>query len=189
MFPVETFNPAFRLATAPLTVNPPRNVPKPAFDTVNRLVIPLFTAKLVAPGDTEAEIDPDPILLVLVLNPVIAEAGILNSPAPDPEKYCALAEIADRLPEMSTDPVNLAGPMLIKVLEPVTVKVPMIVTLPENTEEPVLFTPLLPVMVPGGPAGPAAPLGPNGPGDVTCTTLVFTFVVIILVIVLLLEIV
>lgn len=185
MFPVETFNPAFRLAAAPLTVKPPRNVPKPAFDIVNKLLAPLLTLKLVAPGCTDAEIDPEPILLVLVLNPTIADAGILDSPAPEPEKYCALAEIADRLPEISTEPVNRAGPILIKVLEPVTVKVPMIVTLPENTEEPVLFTPLLPVMVPGGPSGPAAPTGPAGPGAVTTTTLLLVLVVTLLIILLL----
>ena len=75
---------------------------------------------------------------------------------------------------------------MIKVLEPVTVNVPIIVTLPENMEEPVLFTPLLPVMVPGGPIGPAVPLGPKGPGEVTCTTSVITFVVTMLLIVLLL---
>jgi hypothetical protein len=87
---------------------------------------------------------------------------------------------------MSTDPVNLAGPILINVFEPVTNKVPITVKLPENMEEPVLFTPELPVMVPGGPIGPAVPLGPNGPGDVTCTTFILEFVVTILVILLLL---
>ena len=87
MFPVETFNPAFRLAAAPLTVKPPRNVPKPAFDIVNKLLAPLLTLKLVAPGCTEADTDPDDILNVLTFNPEIAEAGILDNPAPDPEKY------------------------------------------------------------------------------------------------------
>lgn len=186
---METFKPAFKLVAPLFTVKPFAKVPKPPFDIVNKVVPPLLTVKFVTPGETEADTDPDEILDVLMFSPEIAEAGILDNPAPDPEKYCALAEIADKLPEMSTDPVNKAGPILIKVLEPVTVSVPMIVTLPENTEEPVLFTPVLPVIVPVGPAGPAAPLGPSGPGDVTCTTLVFTFVVIVLVIVLLLEII
>ena len=53
-------------------------------------------------------------------------------------------------------------------------------------EEPVLFTPVLPVIVPGGPSGPAKPLGPKGPGDVTCTTFILAFGVTILVILLLL---
>ena len=185
MFPVETFNPAFKLATALLTVSPFAKVPKPALDTVNKLLTPLLIVKLVGPGCTEADIDPDDILDVLTLSPVIADAGILNNPAPEPEKYCALAEIADKLPEISTDPVNLAGPTLINVLEPVTNRVPITVKLPENTEEPVLFTPLLPVMVPGGPNGPAAPTGPAGPGAVTTTTLLFVFVFTVLIILLL----
>ena len=41
--------------------------------------------------------------------------------------------------------------MFINVFEPVTVKVPITVTLPEKKEEPVLLTPVLPEMVPGGP--------------------------------------
>ena len=189
VFPDDTVNPAFIVVEAPLTVKPFVKVPKPEFETVNKLVPVLDKVKLVLPGCTEAEIDPEAILLVLVLKPTTAEAGMLNSPAPEPEKYCALEVIADKLPEISTDPVNRAGPILIKVFEPVTVKVPITVTLPENTEEPVLLTPLLPVIVPGGPTGPAVPLGPKGPGAVTCTTFVFTFVVTILLILLLLEII
>ena len=186
VFPVETLNPAFKLVTPLFTVNPFANVPNPTLDIVNKLLAPLLTVKLVNPGWTEADIDPDEILNVLTFNPEIAEAGILDNPAPDPEKYWALAVIVDKLPEISTDPVNRAGPILIKVLEPVTVKVPITVKLPENMEEPVLFTPVLPVIVPGGPSGPAKPLGPKGPGDVTCTTFILAFGVTILVILLLL---
>ena len=189
MLPVETFKPAFKLVATPFTVNPFVNVPNPEFETVNKLLAPLFNVNEVPPVLTDADTDPVAILNVLIFNPEIADAGMLNRPAPDPEKYWALDVIADKLPEISTEPVNLAGPILINVFEPVTNRVPIIVTLPENTEEPVLFTPVLPVMVPVGPTGPAVPLGPNGPGDVTCTTLVFTFVVIVLVIVLLLEII
>ena len=87
MLPVETFNPAFKLVAALFTVKPFANVPKPEFDTVNKLLAPLLTIKLVAPGCTEADIDPDDILNVLMFNPEIAEAGILDNPAPDPEKY------------------------------------------------------------------------------------------------------
>ena len=189
VFPEATVNPAFKVVEAPFTVKPFAKVPKPELDTVNKLVPVLDKVKLVLPGCTEAEIDPEAIRLVLVLKPTTAEAGMLNNPAPEPEKYCALAEIADKPPEISTDPVNLAGPMFINVFEPVTVKVPITVTLPENMEEPVLLTPLLPVIVPGGPAIPWGPLGPKGPGAVTCTTFVFTFVVTILLILLLLEII
>jgi hypothetical protein len=186
VLPVDTFKPLFRFAAAPLTVKPLANVPNPEFETVNKPVAPLFNVNEVPPVLTDADTDPVAILKVLTFSPTIAEAGMLNNPAPEPEKYCALDVIADKLPEIPTDPVNKAGPMFINVFDPVTVKVPIMVTLPENTEEPVLLTPELPVMVPGGPAGPAAPLGPSGPGDVICTTLVFTFVVTILLIVLLL---
>ena len=87
MLPVETFSPAFKFAAPPLTVNPPTKVPNPEFETLNKLDAPLLTLKLVPPGCTEAEIDPDDIRLVDTLSPTTAEAGILNKPAPDPEKY------------------------------------------------------------------------------------------------------
>jgi hypothetical protein len=189
--PLETLRPWLKVPVEPFTVNPLAKVPNPELLTVNKLVPPLFKINEFEPGWTEADIDPDAILNKL--KPVIDEAGILVKPAPEPinepVKYCALAEMADKLPEISTDPVNRAGPILIKVFEPVTVKVPITVTLPENTEEPVLLTPLLPVIVPGGPMVPWGPLGPNGPGDVTCTTFILEFVVTILLILLLLEII
>jgi hypothetical protein len=87
VLPVDTFNPLFRFATAPLTVKPLANVPNPEFETVNKLLTPLFNVNEVPPVFTDADTDPVAILKVLMFNPEIAEAGMLNNPAPDPEKY------------------------------------------------------------------------------------------------------
>ena len=87
MLPTETFKPAFKLVAAPFTVKPFANVPNPVLETVNKLLTPLLTIKFVAPGSTDADMDPDPILEVLTFSPEIAEAGMFDNPAPDPEKY------------------------------------------------------------------------------------------------------
>jgi hypothetical protein len=90
----------------------------------------LFKVKLVPPADTEADIDPTAILDKF--NPEIAEAGMFVNPAPDPENKEAAND-----PEISTDPENLAGPMLMKVFELDTINDPVITTLPENDVDPV----------------------------------------------------
>jgi hypothetical protein len=82
-----TLNPALKLAEALFTTKPLVNVPKPVLDIVNKLVAPLFKVNEVPPVFTEAETEPVVILKVLTFNPEIAEAGIPNNPAPEPEKY------------------------------------------------------------------------------------------------------
>lgn len=97
---------------------------------MNKLLAPLFKVKLVPPAETEAEMFP--VAILDKFSPEIAEAGISVNPAPDPENV-----EADKDPEMPTDPVNLAGPILIKVFEPDTVNDPVITTLPEKAVDPV----------------------------------------------------
>lgn len=157
--PLETLRPWLKVPVDPLTVNPFEKVPNPELLTVNKVLPPLFKVKLVPPVDTEAETFP--VAILDKFNPEIAEAGILVSPAPEPENVRA-----DKDPEISTDPENLAGPILIKVFEPDTVKDPVITTLPEKAVDPV--TDILPETLKKGVAknpefASTVPLSPGTP--------------------------
>lgn len=154
-----TFKPWLKVPADPFTVNPFEKVPNPELLTVNKVLPPLFRVKLVPPADTEAETFP--VAILDKFNPEIADAGILVSPAPEPENVKA-----DRDPEISTDPENLAGPILIKVFEPDTVKDPVITTLPEKAVDPV--TDILPETLKKGVAknpefASTVPLSPGTP--------------------------
>ena len=87
------------------TVNPLLKVPNPVFDTVNKLVPPLFTTNELAPINADALTDP--VATLDRFNPVIPDAGMSNKLAPDPEN-----KVADdvpktvRLPNISVEPVN-----------------------------------------------------------------------------------
>lgn len=102
----------------------------PNWSILNRELLLFTRLKAFPVGDTEADIDP--LAILFKFNPVIPEAGMLTSPEPSPVKVLAVND-----PEIFTEPEKIAGPILVKVLEPETVKDPVITTLPEKAVDPV----------------------------------------------------
>ena len=79
---------------------------------------------------TDAVTEPDAILAA---SPVKLENGILVNPAPEPENIepssnTTLPPVTNKLPVNVVLPTNIAGPMFLNVLLPLTVKEPVIVT-------------------------------------------------------------
>ena len=145
--------PLLKLAVDPLTVNPLAKVPNPAEETVNKVDPPLLTVNALAPVETEADTVEDAILDKL--SPVIPDAGMPVKNSPDPENTVADdVPLTVRFPNIPVDPVNNAGPIFVNVLDPETVKDPVMIADPETIKNGLTIVPELVVIVPGSPWTP-----------------------------------